>query len=618
MNDYSSQNSLLETAWRRFAVLDANAETVQKQYMRMRRLMAFLGVLAVLFAILVDNFTGQVSDMVGVILRVLLILTPILISVIAAFSNRFQQGQKYLSYRAAAEGILKEIYMYRTANQKAPNRDTLLSNRLAAIQRDLFRGAGGELVLAQYNGDVPPYYYPDDERSDPGFTDLTGEEYLVYRLEDQLNWHTKKNLEMQRDRKRIQGLILAFGGIGAFLAAWGGELAVWVAFTASIASALIGWEELRGLDMRVGNYSQVILELNIIRDWWLTLRKTGATDEDTAQLAIKTEKVLYDQNLEWVSAMRKALAEAEGDEAELVEHVIEEGREATAQIQEKLFTEAEELFDEGFDEVVEQVETVIDDAADSLRDMFVGITAIEEDELDLPPDESFDVLETVEAGAQVAFGETAIVEDDLDIPPEETIDTFETTEAVVDTAGDDDFYAPEPEPMTVESAVDAALVESQALAETMVTDEVDFYEPEPEPMTVESAVDAAIAESSLFSSTSEEGFSDDLAEDSLEAEQFVVDESGEELGEDMGEDFADEDFSEDDSGEDMGDDFDDEDFSDDVSSEDMGDDFDDEDFGEDDEYDEEGEFVDEDFGEDQDDEFDDETDFDEEIWDDEI
>ena len=96
MNDYSSQNSLLETAWRRFAVLDANAETVQKQYMRMRRLMAFLGVLAVLFAILVDNFTGQVSDMVGVILRVLLILTPILISVIAAFSNRFQQGQKYL------------------------------------------------------------------------------------------------------------------------------------------------------------------------------------------------------------------------------------------------------------------------------------------------------------------------------------------------------------------------------------------------------------------------------------------------------------------------------------------------------------------------------------------
>ncbi len=596
MTDFSSQNPLLETAWRRYAVLDANANAVQKQYMRMRRFMAILGVLAVLFAILVDNYTGVVPDIVGILLRVFLILTPIVISVIAAFSNRFQQGQKYLSYRAAAEGILKEIYTYRTSNQFLPNRDTQLSNRLASIQRDLFRGAGGELVLTQFKGDVPPYYYPDDERSDPGFTDLTGEQYLVYRLEDQLNWHTKRNLELQRDRKLIQWSILAFGGIGAFLAAWGGNLAVWVAFTAAIASALIGWEELRGLDMRVGNYSQVILELNIIRDWWLTLRKIGASQEDSFQLAIKTEKVLYDQNLEWVSAMRKALAEAEGDEADLVEHAIEEGREATAQIQEKLFTEVEELYDEGLSEAVDRVETVIDDAADSLRDMFTGITAIDEDELDLPPEESF---ETFEPAADMAFGESAIVEDELDIPPEESFDTFEATDVQVDSASEEDDYAPQPETMSVESAVDAALVESEAMVDTMVSDEADVYEPEPEPLTVDSAVDAAISESSIFSSSSEEGASEAFSEASFEAEEFVVDESGEDLGEDMNDDFDDEDFSE---GE---------------SDEDLGDDFDDEDFGEDDEYAEDGEFLDEDFGEDEEDEFGDETDFDDEIWEDE-
>jgi len=350
MNLSTSRNLLLETAWRRYAILDANAASVQKQYMRVRRLMATLGVLAVLFALLVDNYTERVPTVVALILRVLLILTPIVISVVAAFTNKFQQGQKYLSYRAAAEGILKEIYTYRTANQDRPNRDTILSNRLAAIQRDLYRGAGGELVLTEYKGDVPPYYSPDDENSDPGFTDLSGDEYLVYRLEDQLNWHVKKNLEMQRDRKRIQWGILAFGGVGAFLAAWGGSLAIWVAFTAAIASALIGWEELRGLDVRVGNYSQVILELNIIRDWWLTLRETGPSSKDAAQLAIKTEKVLYDQNLEWIRAMRKALAEAEGDEAELVEHALEEGRAATARIQEKLITEVEELYDQGLGE----------------------------------------------------------------------------------------------------------------------------------------------------------------------------------------------------------------------------------------------------------------------------
>ena len=546
MNEYTTQNPLLETAWRRFAVLDANAKAVQNQYIRLRRFMAILGVLAVLFAILVDNFTEQVSPRIGIVLRVMLILTPILISVIAAFTNKFQQGQKYLSYRAAAEGILKEIYIYRTANKNAPNRNTILSKRLASIQRDLFRGAGGELVLTEYKGDVPPYYYPDDERSDSGFTDLSGDKYLVYRLEDQLLWHTKKNLELQRERKLIQWSILAFGGIGAFLAALGGNLAVWVAFTASIASALIGWEELRGLDMRVGNYSQVILELSIIRDWWLTLKDAGPSEEDTAQLAIKTEKVLYDQNLEWVSAMRKALAETQGDEAELVERMIEEGREATAHIQEKLFTEVEEIYDDGLGEAVERVESVIDDTADSLRSMFAGITAIDEDELDIPPEESFD------AAPEDAFVESEIVEDD--------------------------FYTPDPEPMTVESAVDAALAESDAVVESMVTDEADFFTDESESTTVEGAEDAAIAESSLFSDASEEGFSEEISSVESEAEEFVVSSSGE----------------------------------------DLGDDFEDEDFGDDEEveFDLDGDFEDEDFGDDAD-EFGDETDFSDEVWEDE-
>jgi len=412
MNENSSRNSLLETAWRRYTILDENSSNIQKQYMRMRFNMAALGILAVLFAILVDNYSDQVPAIVAIVFRVLLILTPIVVSILAAFSNKFQQGQKYLSYRAAAEGILKEIYTYRVANKNKPSRDKILSDRLAAIQRDLFRGAGGELVLSEYAGSIPPYYDPDDETSDPGMNDLSGEEYLVYRLEHQLNWHNRKNLEMQRDRRRIQWAILIFGGVGAFLAAWGGPLAVWVAFTAAIASALVGWEELRGLDMRVGNYSQVILELNIIRDWWFTLRASGHSEADVEKLALQTEKVLYDQNLEWVSAMRKALVDPEGDEAKLVEDLIVEGREGTARIQQTLAAEAEELTEAGIEVAVEQVESAIGDAADALSSMFAGISAIDEDELDLPPEELYtpgSEPETVENTVDAAIVESTII-----------------------------------------------------------------------------------------------------------------------------------------------------------------------------------------------------------------
>lgn len=480
MNNEISQNSLLETAWRRYAVLDENAVHVQKQYMRMRWQMAVLGVLAVLFAILVDNFYSDLATIPGIVFRGLLILTPILLSILAAFGNKFQQGQKYLTYRAAAEGILKEIYTFRVANKNKLNREKILSDRLAAIQRDLFRGAGGELVLKEYTGTLPPYHDPENEASDAGFADLSGDDYLKFRLQNQLSWHTKKNLEMQRSRKAIQWSILIFGGIGAFLAAWGGSLAVWVALTAAIASALVGWEELRGLDMRVGNYSQVILELHIIRDWWFTVRSRGATDDDAAELALKTEKVLFDQNLEWVSAMRKALASAEGDDAALVGDFVQEGREATTRIQENLFTEVEEI-----------TEGTVDAAAEAMRGMFSGMTAINEDEINLPPEE---LVETTNVAAT--------------IDPSTTPETFEPAEAVY-----------EDKPMMA-GATD------------------DFYEPEPEPVTVDSTVDAAIAESALFASTSE-AVVDDNTIDDFEDEDFGEDEAIEADDEFVDEDFGD-------------------------------------------------------------------------------
>lgn len=459
MNDARPHNQLLETAWRRFATLDKNAISVQKQYIRLRRIMAVLGVLAVLFAILVDNYS-QPNTVVAYILQGFLILMPISVSVIAAFTNKFQQGQKYVSYRAAAESILKEIYLYRTANKNKPNRNRILSDRLAAIQRDLFRGAGGELVLTEFQGDVPPYYDPKKNVGDPGFGNLAGDAYLTYRLEDQLAWHIRQNLKLQRDRKRIQWAILIFGGVGAFLAAWGGSLALWVAFTATIASALVGWEELRSLDMRVGNYSQVILELNIIRDWWFTLGDEQHADKNISRLAEKTEKALFDKNLEWAGAMRKALAEAEGDEAELVEHFVEEGREVTNRIQAKLYDEVEEIYDENMGEVVERVESVIEDSSDILGSLFAGITAIDEAELDLPPEEAAEeivaeALEDIFDDPFAAYQDDATEDDEasFDLPPE------------AESAPKPAYSPPPPEPQTVESAVNAAIAASSLFSD---------------------------------------------------------------------------------------------------------------------------------------------------------
>lgn len=206
---------ILQIAWARFSELDVNALARTKSHLNKRVWIAILGVLASLFAILAQIFTPENSGIIGWIFYVLLIVTPITASGFAAFTKSFYAVGDWLTMRAGAEEILKEIYFFRTILAKRNDRRSYLEKRLTEIQRQLYKAMGGELVVKPYNGPIPTRYYPDDPTSDPGWNDLTGDEYFRYRVENQLAWHRKKVNQYQRERIRLQVLILLSGGAGA-------------------------------------------------------------------------------------------------------------------------------------------------------------------------------------------------------------------------------------------------------------------------------------------------------------------------------------------------------------------------------------------------------------------
>ena len=105
---------ILEIAWTRFAQLDAISSRRTKKHLSMRRLIALLGVLATLFAILSQSLPMETAGLLGLIIRGLLITLPILASGIAAFTSTEYSNGDWLISRAGAEEILKEIYSYRT------------------------------------------------------------------------------------------------------------------------------------------------------------------------------------------------------------------------------------------------------------------------------------------------------------------------------------------------------------------------------------------------------------------------------------------------------------------------------------------------------------------------
>jgi hypothetical protein len=318
---------ILEIAWTRHANLDSAALRRTKSFYGIRKWITWLGVLATFLAITTEllDQNPNASPVLKLVVKVLLVSTPVLASALAAFTTKFYSNGHWLVYRAGAEEIQKEIYFFRTILQKDPTRRAYLEKRLAEIQRQLFRSLGGEFAFEGYQGQIPSNYYPQDPNSDPGFHDLTGEEYFKYRLEQQLAWHNRKINDRKLERRRMTLFIIFAGALGAVFAAWGEGLGLWVALTASITAALIGWQELRNVDSTIKTYSKVVMELTILYDHWHNLEPEERTDAEFYKTARACEEVLWSQNMEYIKSMQEALQDAGLDqEANLINRVIKE------------------------------------------------------------------------------------------------------------------------------------------------------------------------------------------------------------------------------------------------------------------------------------------------------
>jgi hypothetical protein len=353
---------IVKVAWTKFGQLDTASGKRSRSYERMRRWIAIFGVLSVLFAILTELYPSNFPVLGGVILKFLLISSPITASALAAYVNKFYSSGDWLITRAGAEEVLKDIYMFRTILQTTSIRRAWLEQKLSDIQHSVYRGMNGELVMEAYEGALPPLsrFNPKDPNDDAGFKDLTGEEYFKYRLNDQLTWHVKKVNQKQKERVRLQVLIISSGVVGAILAALGGGFTLWVALAASLTTTFIGWQELRNLDVVVRNYSKVIMELTILSDHWQNLEEAERTQSEFYKMVNNTEEILWSRNVEYIKAMQEALKESDLEqEASLINRVIQEQRES-----DRRFKQSME------DAIVDQTTTSMKATEDTLSEKF--------------------------------------------------------------------------------------------------------------------------------------------------------------------------------------------------------------------------------------------------------
>ena len=331
---------VLEDAWRRFGDYDKNAGNAQKAFIHQRKWIAGLGVasttIAVLFLVLEVTFDHKTQTIVQAIeaaingqsvsalgwvmasLNLIVVILPILVTILVAASIKFNMGVNWIMLRSSAETLKKEIYRYRTrvdiyAVDRPESRSVVLARRIKNIGKRVMETQVNQSGLEIYRGELPPPYGAARSRGDDGFSNLTPDQYLTYRLEDQFDYYRSKAKRLSRELTQLQWLVYILGGLGTFLAAIG--LEVWVAVSSSLAAAFAGFLEFKRVETNLISCNVAASDLYDIRAWWRSLPQRARKQQSNIEALVNsTEQVIQGENASWVQEMRDALAELYGDQ----------------------------------------------------------------------------------------------------------------------------------------------------------------------------------------------------------------------------------------------------------------------------------------------------------------
>ena len=337
---------LLADIWRAFAIYDRSATKAQNRFFTLRLLILRLSVIVTLLAVLQSEFNiyhngfdltstfreyfpyfPNIHQFINDFLGVLVILAPISVSILFAGTVKFGRGVNWILLRASAETIKQEIYLYRTQvghYRDSTIRDINFAKEIQAINERLMKTQVNQAGLA-WNA-IKVNDHPSlrttiqaaiaAQDKDP-FSTLTAEQYLDYRLIDQLTWYRKKTLILDKKWQQLQWSIYVLGGVGTFLAAM--KLDVWITISNAIAASVLSFLEFRRLDSTLVGYNQTATNLENILCWWHALSSDARADQKNVEKLVESsERVIRAETIGWVQEMRDAMANLyKTDEKEL-------------------------------------------------------------------------------------------------------------------------------------------------------------------------------------------------------------------------------------------------------------------------------------------------------------
>lgn len=292
----------------------------QNTFKRLQVWILGLGVLATILAL------GQIQlESVGWlkahtladgVFHFFVVLVPIVVTVVLGITTHFKWGSKWVLLRSSREALKQEIFRYRTrtgiyveksagdASKAKKSAEQRLVERVKLIVQRLMQTEVNTAVLPLYV--TPRVLDFSAADTDDGFSKLTPDGYIKFRLDDQVSFYKRRAAEWDRELKRYRSLAIIANGIAALLAAISIEL--WLPLATSLAATFLLYLEYMQVVNTLTKYNQAAINLEDVKGWWTALPESEKAEHKSFNKLVEaTEKILESEQESWVQNMQNAL-----------------------------------------------------------------------------------------------------------------------------------------------------------------------------------------------------------------------------------------------------------------------------------------------------------------------
>lgn len=304
--DVSLYDPAVLAAWQRFLDYDY-ASSVQKQIHQRLRLTIILlalftavGAIVSIYAIQWDALDGLLSGT----LRLALILMPIASVTLTNYAAQFATSTGWIEYRVSAELIRTQIYLYRL--KVTPYQGTDQENQLELLRQV----ASVDSWMSKQNMPMPQMRVIKEEdviakirskaegQGDDGFILLKVEQYVNWRVQDQLAWYTGRIEQDYRTMRNNRVISLVVAAAGSLLAAIGGGVEGLVGVTTALGVGLTLISDVRMYGRTYRIYYEAAYDLkNQLNQWRVLSEEQRQAKKD--EFILNFERIFDNERSRW-------------------------------------------------------------------------------------------------------------------------------------------------------------------------------------------------------------------------------------------------------------------------------------------------------------------------------